>query len=1329
LTNKDELLQEIDITTQSAGDFSVCQNTKTDEVFVFPASLEQHRYWILDQVDQKSTASNMAIAFRLEGVVNDGLVEQSICGLSLRHEALRTTFRMVNGELMQVISEEPSYQFSVSDLRGLPEALRQPRAETLIREHSHVRINLATGPVFLARLIHLDAERHVLAFTIHHSVCDGWSNGVLVRDFAEYYSALANGAEPNLADLPFQFADFTEWQKEWLNTDDARQALAFWKDQIRRNVPALDLPCDRPRTARKDGPGDIESMLISAELNARLKAYCRRHDATMHQVLLAAFEALLSRYTGQAEFLLGSSIANRTQPGMENVVGRFANPQVILASVDRDPTFRELLSRVSDWSSRAYAHQDLPFSRLMEEYQLELTGASSQFLQVYFVYQRAFMQPQQAGETLKIIPRPSVSGGVNFDMLVSVVERAEGPRVQIEYNTDLFDAARVRAFIELYVRTIDAFTHNDALHVSQLALLTGEEETALAAAGQGETFPGGAPVSLAEAFDRRAAELGEAAAVVSGSQRTSWTRLREASLQYASALASLGVAGGKTVALRMEANADAAAAAIAILRQGAAVMPVPATTTVEEWNRILVELRPDAALASESFARSVSGARSFKQLGKMRAEGAPDAYPEGSSIALRVISLDASEHYQAASSSHSAAANQLRAAALRLNMTSGARALIVPAETAVDAWTDLFLPLISGAGIVYAPDKSDELRAALRKEEMHFAFAAPSQWMGLLRQNWRAAPGLQIVARGERLPANIAQHLAGAGSAWSLLSAARSGGPAGLARLVESSPAQWPVAPLPGHQLTIRDAWGNLTPAGVTGELCVQDSGIESAAPATPVRTGYLARYSASMGFEVIESLERSVRLNGYQVRLGELEDRLLSHPAVVKAKASIQNGHHGAPELIAYIAGSDGSAPRQEEVSAFLRASAPDYLSRAEIVAVKSIPCRLDGAPNLGLLPRPGRTPATRTGDADAVPPRDELESRLVAIWEEVLGVQGLGVRTSFFTLGGYSLLIVRLFARINKALGTSLPITTIFNAPTIEQLAEILRGRKAYSALVPVQPGESKPPFFLIHSYLLYAGLPSVLGKAYPFYGLRELDNEGEMTIEQRVSSYREAIRSVQPHGPYYIGGWCAAGPLTVELARQLTAEGETVGLIVLFDSWRPGYAEELAAKQASQGQVTWLTRNRWKYAFHSRRLRKLNGREKFRYLWAAFTHKLTTMRDALYLKHWATARWLSAQFGFALPHFMHNISLDTLNAAARYTCEPFACRITLMRATESQQTPGADEACGWAQIAADGVDVVWCPGNHESMFKEPNLSVVGKMLSERLERAQQTGSLTGS
>jgi non-ribosomal peptide synthetase component F/thioesterase domain-containing protein len=1297
------------------GDVIVGQVAEAEDVYVFPASLEQHRYWILNQVEENSTASNMAIAFRLEGELHDSVVEKCISALTLRHEALRTTFRMVDGELLQVISEEPLYGFTVSDLRELPENERHQQAENLIREHSHSAVDLAAGPLFIVRLIHINDREHFLAFTIHHIVCDGWSNGILVRDFGALYAALSRGLDPGLPELPFQFADFTEWQKEWLQSDAAQSALEFWKAQIQRNMPAVDLPTDRPRNAHQDGPGDIESKLFSPALHSRLKDYCRRHQATMHQVLLAGFEAFLSRYTGQAEFLLGSSIANRTQAGMEDVVGRFANPQVILADVAGNPSFRQLVDRVIDWSTLAYAHQDLPFSRLMEEFQLELSGATSQFLQVYFVYQKAFMQPQQAGD-LRIIPRPSVSGGVNFDLLVSIVERSEGPRLQIEYNTELFDRERISSFIEQYIRTLDAVMENDTLTVSVLPLVSPEEQIALYDGGRGDIFPEDRPESLLRAFDQQVASRGGTAAVIAGDQRISWTALQQRSHEFAAGLERLGVQAGQFVALRVEPGSDTAAAALAIMRRGAVVLPVPVTATKEEWSRIKTELQPRLSLASDAFSRTLSEISSFGDIKSPTGISVATAYPAATDQAWCGLRIDSSDKFEVSCASHSSTVENLLAVARTLNLHAGDSVLVVPAETSSDAWTDLMLPLISGASIVYLESPSRvSLQALLDEEKISCAFATGREWLAVLKSGWKGDRRTQLICRGDRLPASVAKQLVQSGRIWSLLSSPSVAGPVGLASISEGTGSQWPIAPLPSQRLIVLDIWDNPVPPGVVGELAVGKKD-------TVVRTGYLGRYSPRWGFEVVESLPRSVRLHGYQLKLGEVEDRLLSHPSVAKAKASIQNGPHGEAALVAYVTGNEGALPAIAPLTEYLRSTAPGHLACAQLIPVPAIPCRLDGSPDLASLPQAGSASYERPVSAEFVPPRDEIESRLVKIWEEVLGTQGIGVRTNFFSLGGYSLLIVRLFARINKAMGSSLPITTIFNAPTIEQLADILRGRSEYSCLVPVQPGKDKPPFFIIHSYLLYAGLPSVLGESYPFYGLREMDTDAPMTLQERVASYIQAMRSIQPTGPYYIGGWCAAGPLAVEAARQLIEAGEQVGTVVLFDSWRPGYVEELATRQSNDTNRSMTSSISRKYEFHAAKMRSMSLRGKLKYLRLALGHKLARTRDALYQKHWALAGWLSRRFGIALPDFMHNISLDTLNSIRQFRIDPFTCRFTLIRAMEEPDIPGSSVHCGWGDVATQGVEVLWSPGNHESMFKEPQLSIVGKMFRECLEKARQ-------
>ena len=1312
-----------------------------DGVYVFPASLEQIRYWTLDQLDGASTASNMAIAARLEGAVDDSIVEQSIRAIVERHEALRTTFRMIDDRLCQVISEEAHYSFSITDLSALPETDREQAAADAIEAHSHARADLAAGPAFFARLIHLGDRLHYLAFTMHHIVCDGWSNGILIRDFTDFYAAFSQNKEPALAELPFQFADFTVWQQNWLESDAAQAALAYWRTHIHRGLPAVDLPTDRPRLPQKSYPGHIESTLLPAALTARLKAYCRAHNATMHQVMLAAFEALIARYANQSEFLLGSTIANRTQPGMENVVGRFANPQVILADVNGDPTYAQLLRRVSEWSTESYAHQDLPFSRLMEEFQLDQAGATSQFLQVYFVYQKAFMQPQEA-PGLKVTPRPSVSGGVNFDLLVSIVERAEGPRLQMEYNTVIFRSERIVSLIEMYVRVLEAVMDDDSLTVSRLPLIAAQasQDDRAHVPTEDSAQPlipkplGAAPnqvssVSLAQWLDERADAQANAIAILNEEkgESLSWQDLRERSMTMASCLRNLGVSTGQTVAMRLEYSANDTAAAWALLRMGAIVLPLPVSSGVVEWTQLLSSQRPVLALASRTFAATVQGITAYEELAKADANQSisnadASTYPEPSATAWLGVSAAHDGQLTTVPVTHQATLQQLLATASALDLRSDDVVLRYPAESATDAWIDLLLPLVAGSTLLSSGSNTpSQMQTLLDRHQVSFVFTSPAGLLSAVHHRWSGDRRLNVVVRDGLLNSTQLKRLSAISMRlWTILSSALTAGPLAIAKIAgESQPG---FVPLSGQRLAILDDNDQPVPAGVSGELAVNSSG-------KTVRTGYLARTAPQNGpdgsgdgsIEILDSASRVVRLHGYRLRLGELEDFLWQSPSVADVVAAIVQVNE-APALVAYFqpfAPADNNARATRD---HFQAVAPGHVAGAELIAVDTIPRRADGSADLARLPAPGSSKRAETPSDEYLPPRDELESSLVAVWEDVLNVRPIGVRTSFFKLGGYSLMIVRLFARINKVLGTSLPITTIFNAPTVEQLADIVRGRAYYSALVPVQTKGTRPPFFMIHSYLLYQGIPAELGEDYPFYGLRELDTDAkDMTVEQRAAACLDEMRSIQPKGPYYIGGWCAAGPLAVETARQIVASGETVGFLVLFDSWRPGYAAELAREQAGMPEMSLRATLYRKYRFHRNRWNTLSFNQRIRYVSLAISNKFSSLRSKFYLKNWAFAEWFCHRFGLPLPHFMHNVSLTTLNSLKEYRgVEPYPGSMTLIRAKEAPYIPGAKEHCGWESIVLGGVKVLWAPGDHESMFLAPNLHTVGEFLRQSLAEA---------
>jgi thioesterase domain-containing protein/non-ribosomal peptide synthetase component F/acyl carrier protein len=1042
----------------------------------------------------------------------------------------------------------------------------------------------------------------------------------------------------------------------------------------------------------------------------------------MHQVMLAAFEGLIARYTNQSEFLLGSTIANRTQPGMENVVGRFANPQVILADVNGDPTFVQLLKRVSDWSTESYAHQDLPFSRLMEEFQLDQAGATSQFLASLLRLSEG-LHAATGGSGLKVVPRPSVSGGVNFDLLVSIVERAEGPRLQMEYNTVLFRKERIVSLIEMYVRVLEAVMEDDSIAVSHLPLIaqTGASlDSSSEVSKNGSSTPHAemASMTLPEWLDRQAAKLGDSAAMILDQEIVTWKTLQQRSRRFASGLRAHGVVAGETVALRIECALDSTAAAWAILQIGGVALPMPASAGAAEWAQILP---PNTwALASASFAAKLKMGVAFDQLTSEPALDHPS--PDSSTITepwqsawLGVPSAHLA-HTPLQPSTHGATLHQLLAAATTLDIRTGDQILVTPSNSATDAWMDLLMPLVAGATAVY-PGKGQSLKSLFDRHDISFFLASVQDVLAGVQQRWAGDRRLNVILRGGILSASQAKRIQETPlRLWSLLSSPLAAGPMAIARATADSALEF--AAVGGTRLLVIDESEQQVPSGVSGELAI-------GLGASKVRTGFLARIAPdalqNSGLQIMDYADRLVRLHGYRLRLSELEDILWQSPVVAEVVARLDT-MDGGPKLAAYFRTFSTSADSARTVREHFLAKAPGHLATAELISVDTIPSFADGSPNFALLPAPGASQPINDSADEYFPPRDELETQLVGIWEEVLGIRPIGIRTSFFKLGGYSLMIVRLFGRINKALGTSLPITTIFNAPTVEQLADILRGRAYYSSLVPVHESGTKPPFFMIHSYLLYQGIPAVLGPDYPFYGLRELDTDAEgITVEQRAAAYLDAIRSIQPQGPYYLGGWCAAGPLAVETARQIAASGEKVGFLVLFDSWRPGYAAELAKEQAGSAEMTLRARLSRKYRFHIRRFAPLSTGQKFQYTASAFANKFASVRDRLYLKNWAIAEWFCRRFGLPLPHFMHNVSLTTLNSLKEYRgIAPYTGSLTLIRAKEAPYIPGAQEHCGWNSIVTGDVNVVWANGDHESMFLEPHLQTVGELLRQGLSDA---------
>jgi pimeloyl-ACP methyl ester carboxylesterase len=456
------------------------------EDFVMPCAVSQQRFWVLDQLVSGNSALNIPIALELKGPLDVDALHRAIHMLIRRHETLRTTFTWLDEEVKQVISPEVRFYFQQKDLTSISADLKEGVLLDEMKAEALRPLSLTKAPIFRARLLRLDVERHALLLTLHHIICDGWANGVLLRELGLCYRALVDGKTPDLPDLPIQYADFAVWQRDWLKTPDFADQLGYWEKQLSGNLPVLDFPTDRPRKTGRMFPSHIDSLLLPTALTADVKRMCQDLDLTIFMVLFATFATLLHRYSGQTRFIIGTTVANRTRPELENLIGQFANPMMLRADLADGPTFRELMFRVRDLSLGAMSHQEVPFENILERLETSSERREKPAIQALFLFQKAFMQPAQYGD-LSIRPLRSVSPGTTFEFTLGIVERAEGVRLQMEYNTALLDNATIQRMLRHFQVLLEAGMENPDTPVGELPLLTEEERTkALAVLGTKE---------------------------------------------------------------------------------------------------------------------------------------------------------------------------------------------------------------------------------------------------------------------------------------------------------------------------------------------------------------------------------------------------------------------------------------------------------------------------------------------------------------------------------------------------------------------------------------------------------------------------------------------------------------------------------------------------------------------------------------------------------------------------------------------------------------------------------------------------------------------------
>jgi amino acid adenylation domain-containing protein len=1019
---------------------------------LLPSSFSQRRMWLIQQLHPETAAYNIAFAVRLRGALDRGALGAALQLLIERHEAFRTTLVAQDGEPMQRIVGALSAPLEFIDLRELPAAARSDAARELLRLRSLVPYRLSHGPLHRMLLLRIDAECHVFYWCIHHAVSDGWSAVLLMRELALIYPALRRGEQPPLEPKAMDFADYAAWQREALRGSALERQLQFWRDAVAGLEP-LPLPTDRPRRQMHDGRGKRISATIAPATLSGIKALAVEHSITPFMALLACFQVLLARYCGVTDIAVATPIANRTQRASEQLVGALVNTVVMRTELGGNPSFSELLQRVRATALAAYEHQDLPFEALVEALALPRSGGEAPLAQVLF---NVLNPPGSAlrMDGVGIEWFEFDSGTSQFDLGLSIDTELFG-EAQLSFSTALFDDASGDRLLSSYLGLLDQVVAAPHTALLSLKLLDDATQRTLAAwATSAVRLPQQSIPHVHGLIDAQAERTPQRLALRSSSGSLKYAELATRSNQLARLLRTRGIGRGALVGLCVERSLDMVVAQLAVLKSGAAYVPLDPAYPTDRIAHMCTDAQLALLIAESEVRTPFWPADKTLMLDLDRAEiAAQDTAPPTPDDALDAGAADPAYVIYTSGSTgkpkgvvvpHWAVVNFLRSMAQQPGLSADDAIAAVTTLSFDIAVLELLLPLTLGAQVVLASREEATsgklLRRLLEKRAATVMQATPSTWRMLIDAGWVGSPTFKALIGGEALPIDLAEQLLSrTGELWNMYGPTETTvwstcwrvGP-GVAISIG--------APIANTQVHVLDPLGQACPIGVAGEIFIGGDGValgylnrpeltaerfvadpfRTAPGARLYRTGDRGRWRNDGLLEHLGRLDHQVKVRGHRIELGEIEATYALHPSVAQAVVIVREDRPGDVRLVAYLIARAGTiTPTREALRDHLRATLPDYMLPQHAVWLEMLPLLPNGKLDRQTLPMPAEP---TTEHVDAPEPMSPLERAIADVWQELLGIGQVGLRDNFFDLGGHSLLAMRAVAAIEARTGLRL-------------------------------------------------------------------------------------------------------------------------------------------------------------------------------------------------------------------------------------------------------------------------------------------------------------------
>jgi amino acid adenylation domain-containing protein len=1132
------------------------QERVEEEVFIFPASFAQQRLWFIEQLLPGDSLYISPLVFRLTGSLARSQLDQSIQAIVCRHEILRTTFDVVDGQLVQVVAPELQVPLRLTDLRALPASTREGTALEQIWQEIQQPFHLAQGPLFRVRLWQLQDTEHLLVIALHHIIFDEWSSGVLIRELGELYAALVEDKPAALPELPIQYADFAHWQREWLQGEVLNAQLCYWKQQL-KDVPILNLPGAASHSLVQSHQGASQLLELPQRLLDALEELSQQAGVTLFMTMLAAFQTLLYRYTGQTDIAIGSPIANRHRSELEGLIGFLVNSLVLRTNMAGDPTFRELLDQVQDITLAAYAHQDLPFEKLVEELQPVRSLGQNPLFQVVFALQNTPME-QLVLPGLVLSPVELETKTSRFDLELYIWkcadnfrnlwgkgwQQSDGLRGVVIYNTDLFDSSTIASLLHHFQTLLEGIVANPDTHLSALPLLTIEEQRELLHHWSRNQSSYPANACIHQLFEAQVSQRPTARAVKFGAQQFTYQELNQGSNQLARYLQRLGIGTETPVGICLERSAAAIAAMLAVLKTGGTYVPLDPSYPLERLHFMLEDAGIAVVLTQADWADLFQTDRTTvicleREWGEIAQE--PDenlSTPCTAEQLAYIIYTSGSTGTPKGVMVPHRAVNRLVCETNYVQIEPNDRIAQV-ANLAFDAATfEVWGALLNGAELIGIERETTLSPTAfvtqLQQQQISILFLTTALFNQTVSQIPAAFRSLKyLLFGGEMVNVDRVRTVLAQGKPQHLIHVY---GPTENTTFstwyeVQDVPENAITIPIgqaiANTQVYLLDANLNPVPAGVSGEIYLAGDGLArgylnrpeltvgkfidfeicphnpptlggiriqsppelgshcgigvspSRAPGVDLggnagaglatfipqlsnaeqpnqeskiknqkfirlyKTGDRALYRPDGNLEFLGRTDYQIKIRGFRVELGEIETAIAQHPTVQTAVVVVREVDNDSPterlrerQLIAYVVPKASAIPTERELRSFLKTKLPAYMLPAAFVVLDTLPLTANGKVDQKALPSPNLTTATET--SPTVTPTTSLEAALVELWTQLLGRKQVGIHDNFFELGGHSLLATQLVSRIRDRFQVELPLRSVFETPTIAELAQ---------------------------------------------------------------------------------------------------------------------------------------------------------------------------------------------------------------------------------------------------------------------------------------------------